>query len=138
MKTIADILYLELINACNFRCDFCPTIVSKREKSSMPFSLYRKLIDQIAEQGLGRGIALHVLGEPFLYPRLTEAVTYAKERNLQVVLTTNGSLLNKTFAKRHWGEHEPTFVITEGEARQTLADSRDFVDTLTQHIRERD
>ncbi len=58
------------------------------------FSLFKEIIDEVSSEGLAGRIALHVLGEPFLYTRLADAVDYAKRKDLHIVLTTNGSLLN--------------------------------------------
>jgi uncharacterized protein (UPF0332 family) len=38
-----------------------------------------------------------------------------------------GRALNRAFAKRQLGDYEYTFVVSEGDARETLADARSFV-----------
>lgn len=60
----------------------------------MPFHLFRKIIDEVSSEGIAERIALHVLGEPFIYPELAAAVAYAKSKDLNIVLTTNGSLFH--------------------------------------------
>jgi sulfatase maturation enzyme AslB (radical SAM superfamily) len=88
------LFHIEVSNTCNFRCDFCPLTVSGRKLHSMPFSVYRNIVDQVAENGLSDTIMLHVLGEPLLYADVLNAVRYASNRQLKVIITTNGSLLN--------------------------------------------
>ena len=89
------LFHIEVSNACNFRCEFCPTTVTKRKPLSMPLPLFKKIVDQVAENRLSRCIMLHVLGEPLLYADVISAVRYASDRQLKVIVTTNGSLLNE-------------------------------------------
>ena len=88
-----DRFYIELTNACNFNCYFCPSTVSKRDPRHMDFSLFRKIVDEISEKGITDTLAYYLLGEPLLYPRIFDAVAYAKGKGLKVEITTNGSLL---------------------------------------------
>ena len=40
-------------------------------------------------------VYLHIMGEPLLHPDLNEFISICKENNINVNITTNGSLLNK-------------------------------------------
>lgn len=86
-------IFLELTNACNFRCDFCPIDQQSREKAVMPTEFARRIIDQIAEHNLTKLLYFHIMGEPFLHKHMCLLVGYAEERGLNVCLLTNGSLL---------------------------------------------
>ena len=88
-----DRFYIELTNACNFGCHFCPSTVSKRNPQNMDFSLFRKIVDEISNDGITNTVAFYLLGEPLLYPRIYDAIGYAKEKDLKVEITSNGSLL---------------------------------------------
>lgn len=85
---------------CNFNCDFCPINQSKREKNFMEFSLFKKGIDEIAKENITDTVGFHILGEPFIYPQIIDALCYAKEKGLKLDLTTNGSLLNHEVVKK--------------------------------------
>lgn len=89
------LFHIEVSNTCNFRCDFCPTTVTKRKPVSMPLHVFKKIVDQVSENQLSSYLLLHVLGEPLLYADLISAVRYASARQLKVIITTNGSLLNE-------------------------------------------
>lgn len=86
-------VYLEVTNACNFRCGFCPIHVSSRKPQFMDYALFRSGVDQIAQERIADTVGFHVLGEPLLYPHILDAVEYAHAQGLRTVLTTNGSLL---------------------------------------------
>ena len=95
VKTKVDIFYFEVSGACNFRCDFCPINYSKRKRQHMDFSLFTTGVDSIVENEITDMIGFHVLGEPLLYPRILDAISYANGKGLMTSLTTNGSLLTR-------------------------------------------
>jgi sulfatase maturation enzyme AslB (radical SAM superfamily) len=86
-------VYFEVTNHCNFRCDFCPIGESQRPRQHMDWELLVKGIDEVARSGIAEAVGFHILGEPLLYPRITDAVRYAAERGLRTEINTNGSLL---------------------------------------------
>ncbi len=95
-----DKVYFEVTNICNFKCDFCSIHYSKREKQFMDFALFKKGIDDIVKNKLTNTVCFHILGEPFLYPHIFDALSYAKSNGLRTDLTTNGSLLTTETVKR--------------------------------------
>ncbi len=97
------IIYLEITNACNFSCDYCPIDKQTRKKIVMPAAFARDIIDQIADNNLTDFLTFHLMGEPFLHKDLCSLTGYAEERGLRVRLLTNGSLLER---KRNEGLFE--------------------------------
>lgn len=84
-------IYIEITNCCNFNCSFCcPSSRPKRHLSAQEFRTICTKIRPYTQY-----IYLHVLGEPLLHPQFEEILKLAKEENLFVNLTTNGSLLLK-------------------------------------------
>lgn len=92
-----DTVFFEVITKCNSRCSFCAASVQneKRETRVMEFSLYQKVVDELAELGFAGRVAWHVNNDPLLFPDLPRFVAYAREKlpeaRLQVM--TNGLLL---------------------------------------------
>jgi len=65
----------------------------------MDFKLYKKIIDEGAENNL-RAIKLNYGGEPLLYPKLVNAIKYAKKNGIiDIQLNTNGTFLNNGMVK---------------------------------------
>jgi hypothetical protein len=89
------IIYLELTNACNFTCDYCPIDRQTRKKVHMSSDFAKRIIDEIAEHDLTEFITFHLMGEPFLHRDLAMLTGYAEDRGLRVRLLTNGSLLDE-------------------------------------------
>ena len=87
---------IELTNRCNFQCKFCE-IKNHRVKDELPIEQVYNILDQLTTAELPGGkvfmVSLNGVGEPLLYPHLTEAVAYAKKRFPFVGFITNGYLL---------------------------------------------
>ncbi len=89
---------LEITNSCNFKCDYCPSKNISRARCSMPLSLVKAIVDEIAQlRLLGKNgyIAPFLLGEPLLHPQYAEIFAYIKSKGIKLFLNTNGSLLSK-------------------------------------------
>lgn len=88
-------------NLCNFKCGFCAMQTSTEplnfKKQLMDMSLFRKIIDEIAEfPSRLKTLYLTNYGEPLLHPDLPEMICYAKKKDVSelVGIVTNGSKLN--------------------------------------------
>lgn len=88
------LLQLELTNACNHKCIFCPNKHHTRPTRMMEFSLAESIIKECANfLGRERKICFHMNGEPLLYKEITRLITLSKvEGYSYIFLTTNGSL----------------------------------------------
>ena len=64
---------LELTNRCNLRCGMCPMGSLQRDDADMPWWLVEKIAADFRDHGITVRW-LHEMGEPLLYPRLTEAI----------------------------------------------------------------
>ncbi len=89
-NTIFD-AFIELVNACNFRCTFCPQGDLKRKQRPMDFDLAKKVVRDLAEMGHHYPIRVHLMGEPLLYPKFFDFVDYAHAQGQRILLATNGS-----------------------------------------------
>lgn len=84
-------IYIEISNKCNYRCSFC--FCSERKKRFMSADEFRFVVNEI--RPFTDYIYLHVLGEPLLHPHFSELLKIASEADLNVNISTNGSLLQK-------------------------------------------
>ena len=62
----------------------------------MDYSLFKAIVDEASRYG-ARSFSLHLFGEPLLYSRFFDAVSYIKRANRRniVLITTNGTQLNQ-------------------------------------------
>jgi len=82
-------IYIEITNRCNLACSFCQP--SSRPKAFMGLAPFEEILRKIS--GYTGHISLHVLGEPLLHPDLEHFLAVARAYDLQVNLSTNGTLL---------------------------------------------
>ncbi len=84
-------IYVEIGNVCNLSCSFCHK--TKREKRIMSADEFKLIVSKIKDKV--KYVYLHVLGEPLLHKDLPEILQIAKDNNLKVCITTNGTLLKE-------------------------------------------
>ena len=84
-------IYLEISNVCNLSCAFCPG--TKRQIHIMTVAEFSLLMPKL--RPYADFLYLHLMGEPLLHPHLAEFLEIAGEWGFQVILTTNGTLLEK-------------------------------------------
>lgn len=87
-------IYVEITNICNLNCPFC--MKDNRIPRSMSIEEFRLVINKI--KNYTKGIYLHVKGEPLIYPNLKALLQIAKDNNVLVNITTNGTLLKKNLS----------------------------------------
>lgn len=83
-------IYIETTNICNLSCNFCPK--TNRKLGFMETEDFKKIINKV--KGYTNHIYLHLMGEPFLNKNLESFLQIAKEANIKVNITTNGTLIN--------------------------------------------
>lgn len=82
-------VYIEITNVCNLSCDFCPKTTRKPEITDG--EKFAHILEQVRPHT--DYIYLHLLGEPTMHPQLETFLSMSHAHNLQVNLTTNGTLL---------------------------------------------
>jgi hypothetical protein len=97
------ILQIETLNTCNARCTFCPVSKLKRPRGVMSDELFKKIIDDAAENVPEVAAILPFLnGEPFLDKKIFERIAYINEKvpTAQVFLFTNGYLMTPEIVEK--------------------------------------
>jgi radical SAM protein with 4Fe4S-binding SPASM domain len=92
-------LFVEITNACNFKCTWCPDEIMDRRRGFMKKEKVFRLLDEVAEKRPWLGplypVKLHQMGEPMLHPDLVEIVDRAEARGVPIELNTNCGLITK-------------------------------------------
>lgn len=110
---LPETMHIDPANACNFRCQFCPTADPEllasvgRPKGIMDYDLFRKIIDDLKRMVDRHGRPLSILhlykdGEPLLNKHLVEMADYAKAAGVTRIVSTtsNGAILKEDIAER--------------------------------------
>ncbi len=98
---------LDLTTACNYRCDHCVDMDILNTGIRYDHDRLKDALSQMADKGL-RSVILIGGGEPTAYPGFGDVVRHLKERDIQIGVVTNGSLMKKigqvadAFGKGDW------------------------------------
>ena len=90
MKSFAKV-YVEISNVCNLKCSFCPG--TTRNPKQMDVEEFKIVLAKIKDYT--DYIYFHLLGEPLFHPDLDKFLKIAEDMQFKVIITTNGTLLNK-------------------------------------------
>jgi MoaA/NifB/PqqE/SkfB family radical SAM enzyme len=84
-------IFLDLSNHCNHKCFFCGNS-EMPNKRAMDFKFAKRILKELRING-STDIGLYARGEPFVYPKLKEIMSEAKNIGFPYIfLTTNGAL----------------------------------------------
>ena len=84
-------VYLEISNLCNLRCSFCPG--TKRKQQAMDKQTFTILTAKL--RPYTDFLYFHLMGEPLCHPLLERFLQIAGDQGFKVILTTNGTLLER-------------------------------------------
>lgn len=102
-------MFIEPTNACNFRCEYCPTgdteLLQKvgRKNKLMTWELFTKVVDEMREfPNQLKMVNMYKDGESLIHPRFTDMVRYLRDAKVtdKIWVKTNGSLLNPEYNQR--------------------------------------
>lgn len=83
--------YLEITNRCNLRCSFCPG--TRRAAGFLAPENFQTLAAKLRPHT--EYLYLHLMGEPLLHPQLEDILARAEGLGFKVMITTNGTLLDR-------------------------------------------
>lgn len=92
---IPSTITLVLSNFCNANCIFCAYKYLNYKKGTMPFEIYRKVVDDFKKIGGTNLMLSPTVGEDLINKDFIEMAEYAKKKNFYISIFTNGILLNK-------------------------------------------
>ena len=88
---------LHFLDYCNFKCKYC---FIKKEQKELSIENIKLIIDKIANFSIKRNERNRINlagGEPLVSNHIQDIIDYIHEKNLDVSLITNGSLLTEDF-----------------------------------------
>jgi MoaA/NifB/PqqE/SkfB family radical SAM enzyme len=91
MTATPSVVFIEVTNRCNLRCETCPRTYFAREPlKTLTFDEFCAIAEQFPAM---RRCALHGIGEPLLNRQLPRMIEYLKGRGVEVLFNSNGTLL---------------------------------------------
>ncbi|NLM20137.1 MAG: radical SAM protein, partial [Peptococcaceae bacterium] len=92
-------LYIEPTSRCNLRCETCIRETWNEPLGSMDKQTFDSLVEQMKEMKSLNTVMFGGFGEPTFHKDILYMVGKVKALGLNVEITTNGTLLNRTMAK---------------------------------------
>ena len=86
-----DKAYVEITNVCNLSCSFCAG--HKREPRRLSPDEFAIILSKLDRRV--KYLYLHLMGEPLTHPELDQLLSLADTHDFKIMLTTNGTLLEK-------------------------------------------
>jgi MoaA/NifB/PqqE/SkfB family radical SAM enzyme len=109
-------LFIEITNACNFKCTWCPDEIMGRRRGFMKKERVFRVLDEIAEKRSWMGplfpVKLHQMGEPMLHPELPEIVAHAESRGVPIELNTNCGLITAERVEALYGAGLTNLILS--------------------------
>ncbi|THB69028.1 MAG: radical SAM protein [Gammaproteobacteria bacterium] len=107
---------IKLTWRCNLKCSFCS--VWQKPAIEIPKERVMDTLSYLHKNGLEK---IHFSGgEIFLYPYYKEVISYARELDLQVNITTNGTLIDKEIARFLVNQRVHTVAISMDSPRKKI------------------
>ncbi len=102
MRSTPAYVEIEITNDCQCECVICPrSHLMKRSVDYMPFEKYQSVIDKLKAFCDEVVVALTLMGEPTLHPKLFDIIEYSLSiEGITLILETNGILLDKLLIDR--------------------------------------
>lgn len=86
-----QVVFIEVTNRCNLLCSTCPRTFFDREPlKSLTYDEFVQIAEQFPAM---RRASLHGVGEPLLNKELPQIIRYLKDRDVEVIINSNGTLL---------------------------------------------
>ena len=91
---------IEPTTACNLRCPECPSGLRAftRPTGNLKTDFFRKTMDELADKLIY--LIFYFQGEPYINPNFLEMVTYARQKGIYTITSTNGHFLNDENARK--------------------------------------
>ncbi|GMT49443.1 MAG: hypothetical protein IEMM0008_0982 [bacterium] len=102
MRPTPAYVEIEITNDCRCECVICPrSHLMKRTIDYMPLEKYQSIIDKLKAFCDEVVVALTLMGEPTLHPKLYDMIEYSLSvEGMTLILETNGILLDKPLIDR--------------------------------------
>jgi MoaA/NifB/PqqE/SkfB family radical SAM enzyme len=100
-----------LTNACNAKCGFCTFPgVPARERVYVDVRGAKEALDILYDRGIW--YITFVGGEPLLHPRVWDIISYARDKGIVCMMSTNASYLNESTIREMKGAGLSTLFIS--------------------------
>lgn len=103
----------QITKRCNYHCPFC--LSGEQNSDELPLDKIKSIIDILAKANLVR--IDFTGGEPFLRQDFCEILTYASNKGIETLVTSNGSIWNKKITKKLLETNTLLLISLDGDEK---------------------
>ncbi|MDD3083866.1 MAG: radical SAM protein [Candidatus ainarchaeum sp.] len=103
---MGKIAFIRLLNTCNCKCEMCS--VWRRPPEEFDFDELKKIILTVKKHGFDK--IIFTGGEPTIYTKFKELISFLNKNNFSFALITNGSIIQEKW-NQLFSEKKPDFII---------------------------
>ena len=116
---------IEPTTSCNLRCPECPSGLRSftRPTGNLKQPLFEQVINELHRELIY--LIFYFQGEPYINPNFLEMVTYAHQKGIYTITSTNGHFINDEYAKKTIKSGLDRLIISiDGTTQETYEDYR--------------
>ena len=127
-------IYIEITNICNLSCNFCPK--TKRKLEFMDEDSFTYIVKSV--KPFTDYIYFHLMGEPFLNPKLGRFLEISNDNGIKVNITTNGTLINevKDILIASPALRQINISLSSFEANDKMEELNSYIDNIVDFVLE--
>jgi radical SAM protein with 4Fe4S-binding SPASM domain len=123
-------ILIEPVSSCNLKCPMCfqsdKSFIKKEFMGKMSFDLYKKVIDECEKKGT-QAITFGSRGEPTIHNQITEFLSYASNKFMDIKLITNATKLDEKLINSIFENNIQQVVFSiDSENKETYERIRKF------------
>lgn len=105
-------LSVEPANICNLACKECPIgqNLLMRQKQEMPIEIYNKVLNELSP--FLSNIIIYFQGEPFMYAQIFDMISYAYDKKVYSIVSTNGHYFTEKKVEQIFTSHLGRLIIS--------------------------
>lgn len=103
----------QVTKQCNYHCPFC--LSGNQDSNDLPLNRVKSIIDILAKANIVR--IDFTGGEPFLRPDFCEILTYASDKGIETLVTSNGSIWSEKITQILLKTNTLLLISLDGDAK---------------------
>jgi len=103
----------QVTKKCNYHCPFC--LSGDQDSNDLPLDKIKSIIDILAKANIVR--IDFTGGEPFLRPDFCEILTYASDKGIETLVTSNGSIWSEKITQILLKTNTLLLISLDGDAK---------------------
>lgn len=117
MNNTRYVVNLHILEQCNYKCKYC--FAHYESNKILSLDQWKLIVDNVSESISVKRFNI-AGGEPLLYPKLNELISYINSKGIPVSIITNGVLLSESFIEINSNAIDTIGISIDSFSEKTL------------------